>query len=54
MVAKTVDVFPPESGKSFVTQGEAIQAARKIVRTEKAGQLVVHGVFRQAKFRSDA
>jgi hypothetical protein len=53
MAAKTVHVFPSDgtwvvkregkSGKTFVTQGEAIQAARKSVRTEKAGQFVVHG-----------
>lgn len=53
MAAKTVHVFPSDgtwvvkregkSGKIFVTQGEAIQAARKSVKTEKAGQFVVHG-----------
>ena len=53
MAAKTVHVFPSDgtwvvkregkSGKIFVTQGEAIQAARKSVRTEKAGQFVIHG-----------
>jgi hypothetical protein len=53
MAAKTVHVFPSDgtwvvkregkSGKIFVTQGEAIRAARKSVKTEKAGQFVVHG-----------
>lgn len=53
MAAKTVHVFPTngawvvkregKSGKIFVTQCEAIQAALKSVRTEKAGQFVVHG-----------
>jgi len=53
MAAKTVHVFPLDgtwvvkregkSGKIFVTQGEAVQAARKSLQTEKAGQFVVHG-----------
>jgi hypothetical protein len=53
MAAKTVHVFPSDgtwvvktegkSGKIFVTQSEAIQAARKSVKTEQAGQFVVHG-----------
>lgn len=53
VAAKTVHVFPSDgtwvvkregkSGKIFVTQREAVQAARKSVKTEKAGQFVVHG-----------
>src|ERR1043165_6052393 len=53
MAAKTVHVFPSngtwvvkregKSGKRFGTQGEAVQAARKSVRMERAGQFVVHG-----------
>ena len=53
MAAETVHVFPSDgtwvvkregkSGKIFVTQGEAVLAARKSVKTKKAGQFVVHG-----------
>ncbi len=58
MAAKTVHVFPSDgtwvvkkegkSGKIFVTQGEAVQAARKSVK-KKAGQFVVHGTDGQIK-----
>jgi hypothetical protein len=53
MAAITVHVFPSDgtwvlkregkSGKIFVTQREAIKAARKSAKAEKAGQFVVHG-----------
>jgi DNA topoisomerase IA len=54
MLATTIHVFPSDgawvvksegtSGRVFVTQAEAIQAARKSVRSEKTGQFVVHGL----------
>jgi len=53
MPAKTVHVYPSEgtwvvkregkSGKVFVTQREAVEAARHSAKTEEAGQFVVHG-----------
>ena len=53
MVTKTVHVYPSngtwvvkregKSGKIFVTQHEAVEAARKTLLTDKAGQFVVHG-----------
>jgi hypothetical protein len=53
MVAKTVHVFPSDgswevkregkSGKMFVTQREAVDAARETLKRDSAGQFVVHG-----------
>ena len=53
MIAKTVHVFPSDgcwevkregkSGKMFVTQREAVDAARETLKKESAGQFVVHG-----------
>src|SRR6266487_935330 len=59
MAAKTVHVFRSDgswlvkregkSGKIFVTQREAIDAARKSVKRDSAGQFVVHGKNGQIK-----
>ena len=53
MAAKTVHVYRSDgawtvkkegkSGKSFSTQRKAVEAAKKSVRKERAGQFVVHG-----------
>jgi hypothetical protein len=53
MVAKTVHVYRfdgawtvkkvGKSAKSFSTQREAVDAAKKSVKKERAGQFVVHG-----------
>lgn len=59
MAAKTVHVFRSdgswlvkregEPGKIFVTRREAIDAARKSVKRDSAGQFVVHGKDGQIK-----